>query len=263
MPIVKVNNINIHYQSANDECEESIIALTGMFGNVALYYITYAPVLSKKYRVILVDYKSHGLSERCDSGYDLETMADDIVAFQKALGLAKSSFIGYSYGTLIALKIAAKYPAVTDKLALIDPPPVELADGNHWILNNFDRTVFNEYISSINCDVGERLRSKKRMFERYYDNLNYLCHSTTMKGDLKANHDFTDGELKSIRSEVFMLCGTKSECKPMGARLNKLIKMSWIEWFQGRDHLTIIDPPFVLVDPLCEFFSVIDQRRLG
>ena len=67
--------------------------------------------LSKRYRVIALDSRGHGKSDRPydPAQYGLE-MVDDIVRLMDHLGIAKAHVVGYSLGGFITLQLALKYP---------------------------------------------------------------------------------------------------------------------------------------------------------
>jgi esterase len=93
-----------------------------MFSNLSVYYFNIAPLLATKYHVVLYDLKSHGMSEKVLEGYDLESMTNDLIALMEALNLQQVHLGGYSFGGLIALKMAIRFPERIKKLAIIEAP---------------------------------------------------------------------------------------------------------------------------------------------
>jgi pimeloyl-ACP methyl ester carboxylesterase len=79
-----------------------------------------APELSKKYRVIVVDIRGMGTSDKPKSGYDKKTMAKDIFELTQKLGLKKINLIGHDIGGMVATAFAYNYPEMTQKLILMD-----------------------------------------------------------------------------------------------------------------------------------------------
>ena len=67
--------------------------------------------LSKRYRVIALDIRGHGKSDKPHdpAQYGLE-IVDDVVRLMDHLGIAKAHVVGYSLGGFITLKLALKYP---------------------------------------------------------------------------------------------------------------------------------------------------------
>jgi pimeloyl-ACP methyl ester carboxylesterase len=106
-------------------------------------------------RVIALDPRGMGDSDRPASGYDMRTVAAEIHGFVEALGLAASpafDVVGHDVGTWIGYAYAADWPSDVRRLALFDaglpgvsPPPaagIPSADLNlrtwHFAFNRLD-----------------------------------------------------------------------------------------------------------------------------
>jgi len=113
----KVNGVSLHYVTGG--AGEPIICLPGWpqnwysFKNIAL-------ALAEKYKVIVVDIRGMGSSEKPASGYDKKTMAEDIYQLIKHLGLEQVSLIGHDIGGMVAMSFAFNYPSATTKLIIAD-----------------------------------------------------------------------------------------------------------------------------------------------
>lgn len=83
------------------------------------------PALAKKYRVIVVDIRGMGSSDKPAGGYDKKTMAHDIYALVRQLGYKKINIAGHDIGSMVAFSFAANHPEATAKLALLDVPPAD------------------------------------------------------------------------------------------------------------------------------------------
>lgn len=77
--------------------------------------------LQDDWRVIALDMRGHGGSDKPEAGYSLVHYADDVAAVLDAMGLSRVSLIGSSLGTQVAIDFAARYPERVDKLLLSDP----------------------------------------------------------------------------------------------------------------------------------------------
>lgn len=78
------------------------------------------PLLSKNHRVIALDYRGMGASDKPAEGYSKKDMASDIAALVKKLGLKKVSIVGHDIGANIAISFAGHYPEHTEKLIVLD-----------------------------------------------------------------------------------------------------------------------------------------------
>jgi alpha/beta hydrolase fold len=62
-----------------------------------------APYLCGNHQVVAFDQRGHGLSDQPDDGYDLVTVAEDVVHGMAALGLGKVALVGHGWGAKVAL----------------------------------------------------------------------------------------------------------------------------------------------------------------
>lgn len=62
------------------------------------------------YRLVLVDLRGHGKSSQPESGYDMDTMAQDIAGLLDKLNITRAHVIGSSMGAEVGLSLAAYYP---------------------------------------------------------------------------------------------------------------------------------------------------------
>ena len=112
-----VNGVQLHYVEGG-----SGLPLVCLPGWPQTWY-SYRPVaveLAKAYRVIIVDIRGMGSSEKPASGYDKKTMSTDIFKLIEQLGLPKVAIMGHDIGGMVAMSFAFNYPEFTDKLIVLD-----------------------------------------------------------------------------------------------------------------------------------------------
>jgi len=85
-----------------------------------------APLLVEEARVIALDLRGHGLSDKPDAPYDFPTVGGDVLAAIEALELSRPVLVGHAYGARLALWIAARQPDLVSGIVLIDGAIVEL-----------------------------------------------------------------------------------------------------------------------------------------
>ncbi len=105
---VDVNGVNIHYHEYPYD-GETIIFLHFGFSSLAMWNGV-VPFFEGKYRLILPDYRGHGLSDKPKSSYHIDEMADDIIVLMEKLNVEKAHFVGSSLGAELSVSIAARYP---------------------------------------------------------------------------------------------------------------------------------------------------------
>ena len=73
---------------------------------------------SKQYRVIALDTRGHGASERGVKPFTISQFADDLYDFMQEKGISKANILGFSDGGNIALVFALRHPSMVDRLIL-------------------------------------------------------------------------------------------------------------------------------------------------
>lgn len=114
-----VNGTRLHYVSGGSG--PALFLLPGWPQNW-WQYNKIMPQLASEFRVIAVDLRGMGGSEKAASGYDKKTLARDIHALARQLGHEKVNIAGHDIGAMVAFSFAANYPEMTSKLALLDVP---------------------------------------------------------------------------------------------------------------------------------------------
>lgn len=97
-----------------------------VFGSIATWYFTAAAKLATRFNVVMYDQRGHGKSDLTASGYDLNTLASDLEGvvdhYRQSSDVSGFALVGHSYGALVALTYALRFPARVSRLVLIDAP---------------------------------------------------------------------------------------------------------------------------------------------
>jgi len=97
-----------------------LMVLHGGPGATHGYFLPYLLPLARHHRLIFMDERGSGRSERLTKvkGYTLDTLACDADALRRALGLKTIDVMGHSFGGILAQAYAIKYPATVRRLIL-------------------------------------------------------------------------------------------------------------------------------------------------
>ena len=96
-----------------------ILSIHGLTAN-SRFWDCLASALSPAHKVIAMDLRGRGLSEKPPAGYSIEHHCRDILALLNDLGLKRIVLMGHSLGAFISLVFAAKHPQKVDRLILVD-----------------------------------------------------------------------------------------------------------------------------------------------
>lgn len=116
MPYQTVNGIKIHYEEQGKG--EPLVLINGLAFPMDLWFAQIED-LSKDYRVIALDNRGIGQSDKPDEEYSIALMASDAVGLLKALGIEKAHVAGLSMGGFIAQEIALSCPEMVNRLILV------------------------------------------------------------------------------------------------------------------------------------------------
>jgi pimeloyl-ACP methyl ester carboxylesterase len=117
---IQTHTIPIHYYRTRGE-KPALVLLHGL-SDSGLCWTPVAEELQAEYDVIMLDARGHGHSGRSEGAIPLETLAADVAASMKALGVEKAYLQGHSMGAGTAAFVAARYPDLVQALVLEDPP---------------------------------------------------------------------------------------------------------------------------------------------
>ena len=82
------------------------------------------PLLSDDFRCLAIDLRGHGDSEWSPVlDYGLDAHLADVEAFLDVLGITGCALVGQSLGGMIAMRYAAKHPALVSALVVVDVAP--------------------------------------------------------------------------------------------------------------------------------------------
>jgi pimeloyl-ACP methyl ester carboxylesterase len=111
-----INGLNLYYEIYGTG--QPLILLHGGLGGIGMFE-QILPDFAKTRQVIGVELQAHGHTGDIDRPLSYESMADDVAALIKHLGLASVDICGYSLGGGVALQTAIRHPAVIRKLVVV------------------------------------------------------------------------------------------------------------------------------------------------
>ncbi len=131
---VTLRGLRFHYREYGHD-GRAVVLLHGVASNARIW-LTAGPLLAEQYRVLALDQRGHGETDKPDDGYDFATIAGDLEAFIDTLGLERPVVAGHSWGGNDALtglvlvdggflELAAR-PGMTWERAEVEMAPPDL-----------------------------------------------------------------------------------------------------------------------------------------
>ncbi|TVO78335.1 alpha/beta fold hydrolase [Sedimenticola selenatireducens] len=115
---VQVNGIILSYREWTGEgktviCLPSFAAHKGSFERLGA-------ALSPDYRVIAIDLRGRGDSDKPEEGYGFAYHVSDILMLTKQLGIDKFSIVGHSFGATVGTYLASIRPSLVEAIVLLE-----------------------------------------------------------------------------------------------------------------------------------------------
>ncbi len=115
-----INGIKICYEIFGDGYP--VFLLHG-FGARKEFWIAQVSELSKKFKVITLDFRGNGKTDRPNVPYTMEMFVEDLKEFIHFLKIERAHLIGHSLGGAVIQNFALKYHALVNKIILISSFP--------------------------------------------------------------------------------------------------------------------------------------------
>jgi pimeloyl-ACP methyl ester carboxylesterase len=119
MATIVHKGIKLAYEDRG-EGEPALVFVHGWTCNRS-FFAPQAEHFSQRHRVVSVDLRGHGKSDKPQAAYPIAAYADDIAYMIEQLGLGKAVAVGHSMGGLAVLQLAALYPDRVAAIVMIDP----------------------------------------------------------------------------------------------------------------------------------------------
>jgi pimeloyl-ACP methyl ester carboxylesterase len=116
---VYVNNIQLHYLDHLGG-DPPLVLMPGLTANACSFDGLIKAGLSPALRVLALDLRGRGLSQKPHSGYSMADHAADVLGLLDALELSQVVLGGHSFGGLLTIYMAAHHPERVSKLVIID-----------------------------------------------------------------------------------------------------------------------------------------------
>ncbi len=263
MAEIELNGLKFHYQITG-EGQEWLIYLHGLvMDNLSSGYFTLAQSL-KAYRLCLYDLRGHGLSSRPKSNYRIEDHVADLYALiqdlilKNTLSPPKITLIGISFGGLIAMAFAQKYPQHCQSIILIEA-------------HLFHQTFKEKMIHTLQLEGEARSEMIAKNFEHWIgrhqprrrqkmaERASELVYETTLIEDLEKSEMVDAKSIEGLVCDILALYGTKSDAIDSANLLKAHAKNLDLVWFDDCSHAILWEKTTEVTASILNFLSAKHQ----
>jgi pimeloyl-ACP methyl ester carboxylesterase len=250
MPLIDINGTKLHFQRLGQG--PAVVMIHGLLlGNMASWYFSLASQLANRHEVLLYDLRGHGMSALSPSGYNLETMVDDLEVLLDSQGLHDIALVGHSYGAMIALQFALRYPDRVNRLVCIEAP-VPLARGLE--MDEFQNRDPEAMLAALPVELQKSLGSGSRQGRRLLARLNFLLNETNLLAQLRNEREPALAGAGRYQKPALLIYGTHSKLVDVPRKLKGLLPQAQVSWLPGGHYLPS-ELPQELGRTIGEFFS--------
>ena len=120
MPSIQVNGADLHYQLSGGG--EPLLFIHGL-GSSVRDWENQIPYFVDRYRVVALDLRGHGRSDKPPGPYSSELFADDIATLIRSLDIGPVHVVGLSLGGFIACQLAVDHTELVRTLVVVNSVP--------------------------------------------------------------------------------------------------------------------------------------------
>ena len=278
-----IDGVRVFYDPVGGEANYPLILLHGGPGLDHTYLQPWYDVLTDAFRLLYVDLRGHGRSERVDpSTVSLRAFADDVSRLAAALRLERYAVLGHSYGAFVALAHAIEHggashyvlssgtasfsktaPEIEENLARFEPVELREQVTQSWALEptvktaeEFDRLWRMQLPFHFARVDGEAYR---RFTDPTSGTLQQMVYAPEMLAYFAANGYSIEYEerLSTITRPTLIITGAYDRtCTPRASQdLHAGIPGSELAIIPDAGHMTFAEQPDLYFAAIRDFFA--------
>ena len=117
MPYVCIDETRLYWSECGDG--PPLVLVHGL-GSSGRDWAAQVERFADRYRVLRIDLRGHGRSERAEGPYSIAQFARDVAVFLRRREAAPAHVMGLSMGGMVALELAAGAPALVRRLVVVN-----------------------------------------------------------------------------------------------------------------------------------------------
>lgn len=263
-----VNGINIHYQQKGEG--RDVVLIHGVTSTMAVWYGHVMPALRELFRVTLYDLRGHGYTDMTPTGYNSDTMSNDLIGLLDHLKIERALLVGHSFGGSIALHTAIKQPQRVEGIVVSDTGIAclrylrNIKDWPGWEMWK-DQLAARGITYEGFTDDAERIFRRSLEIPKQFGlrkgeprsnkRLEKLINETSMAKEFRDTTGLTEETLPQVQCPVLALYGDQSPYKNLVKRLRELVPHCHWDVLTGTGHFLLLQNPDIFVERILAFLK--------
>lgn len=245
----------IYYQAQGSG--PPLVLIMGLGGSVTAWGMQWSAFKSH-HRVIALDNRGAGRSEKPDTGYDTATMADDVAAVMDAEEVVSACVVGVSMGGLIAQSLSHRHPERVARLVLaatgpphgspdhVPPDPEVRAALERDRHTTETRSIVEAMVPIFyHSSYRDRIPSLVDWLVRFEGEEGQPAHAYHAQLEAILNDRSTPDDAASIAVPTLVIHGRDDRVWPLGNAegLVRRLPYSQLRVLEGAGHMIMIEQP--------------------
>jgi pimeloyl-ACP methyl ester carboxylesterase len=250
----------------------------GLSSNAATWDLVASRLERQGYRVLSVNQRGHGLSDKPDDGYDFLTLVEDVRQVIESTRLSEVIIAGQSWGGNVALEFADRYPGLALGYVFVDGGFLNLRSRGNW--EEVSRELRPPNLTGISLTTAREM-VRARHPDWYPDGIELTLKNFQTLPDgtirpwltldrhmaiLRALYDQDVVGLFPRVEERVLICAAADGSEMLDAKADqvalagKSIARSEVVWFEGTAHDIHVDRPEELVQHMLRFADQLSKK---
>ena len=243
MPKSRANGVDIHYQVAGVGPPLVLIHANPFDHNLWMYQIAH---FSTWFKVIAVDIRGYGRSEKVTKAYTLKDMCDDVLGVMRDEDAGSAILMGCSVGSSIAILLGLDHAEMFSAVILVG--------GNSGVSSRFEKRIdgytktglaayhIRHMRELVSPEFGQS-RLGDYLLDSFAERQPRLIPEAIANVFRAGNSTDTTGRLGEFRVPVMVINGEHDHSLPAGQRTAGLIPGAVHEILPGTGHACCIEDP--------------------
>jgi len=276
MPILNKKNADIYYEETGSG--EPLIAIHGLTESTLYWSLPgVTGKLAENFRVISMDMRGHGrtIVHGEPSGFDAETMGEDISSLADHLGIGKFHLLTHSTGGFVSSRYAMKnssrllsliFTDTSSATAVINAKPESIKRFNDKFAKSFENKTWDDVFADIAATPGPFYRGIAESDPASRDKMMAAAKKISEINDLNTIPKFIRSfykdpdpmieGLRKITCPALIIYGEKDDLfiEPGKLLANEIPGAKLIE-YKGIGHMTALEAPERLAEDVTAFIK--------
>lgn len=238
-----------------------------------------APRLVEHFRVVAVDQRGHGLSDKPTNAYSFPEVTGDVLALLDELALERPIIVGHSWGANVATQFAAEHPDRIAGVVMVDGGIMDISERMTWEIAQkqmrppeLDGTPLDSFVNAVkrfpdfaplwNTELQEMFLSNFEVRdEKVYRRLPIDQHMTIVRALYEQG---TSSLLERLQCPALVILARRKpgseleqrwmEWRETGAKVaESRLKHGRLMWMEDSIHDVPIQRPDAVADAIIEF----------